>query len=656
MRTTLTIKNFRIFDSEGHTFEINPITLLTGCNNSGKSSFVKACALFAEWVKEWTKFGYKRMFAEPLRLSNETLKLGRLDTVINSQNQNDKTIVFVFKSSTLAPEDIHITYTFINRKEDIANNAWLSNLKITDSHERIIFEADRERSSYSFNLLPLKIWACELGEYKEYCHDLYHGGPTSSYEDNMSDIARKLAKECKTYKKFREKLSEYLWERYTEEELDKLENNGYHIRPLNKKYVSLPLIYCEQTQKLDSISKEYFFNNIVEGVKSGNMFPSNGWIVSDHEYAALFENLQIVSKAYIASPYSTFSEFLGALENEYGLSFNLDFDNTRNDIDAETLGYSMLFHGTKKEDNLYMRCINLLSDLFHGYLGKSFYETFGLKIFMEEILMPFISGALKLNSLKEFNYVGTCQLALNRVYPLNRGTDIFSIVLNEYIASTNNIGKKYKSGEFINKRGFFVDKWLRNFSIGSKVIIKQTAEGSGVTISIKEEHKSTYTNICDMGYGVAQLLSIMLSIETAIFNKQSTHTKDDITLSIEEPESHLHPKYQSMLAAMFADAYINHGIHFTIETHSEYMIRSFQKLIGYGRQNNEYGLSKDDLSIYYFNAPRKDQRPPNEPQIKKIEIADDGCLLNPFGSGFFDEALNLSTDLLRIKLERYAKQ
>jgi hypothetical protein len=86
------------------------------------------------------------------------------------------------------------------------------------------------------------------------------------------------------------------------------------------------------------------------------------------------------------------------------------------------------------------------------------------------------------------------------------------------------------------------------------------------------------------------------------------------------------------------------------------MIRAFQKLIAYGPKNNEYGLSNDDISIFYFNEPRKELRGENEQQIRKIEIAEDGCLVNPFGPGFFDEALNLSTDLLRIKLEGYAKK
>lgn len=49
MNTKYTIKNFRVFDSDGATFELNPITILTGCNSSGKSSLVKSLMLLGDY-------------------------------------------------------------------------------------------------------------------------------------------------------------------------------------------------------------------------------------------------------------------------------------------------------------------------------------------------------------------------------------------------------------------------------------------------------------------------------------------------------------------------------------------------------------------------------------------------------------------------------
>ena len=148
---------------------------------------------------------------------------------------------------------------------------------------------------------------------------------------------------------------------------------------------------------------------------------------------------------------------------------------------------------------------------------------------------------------------------------------------------------------------------------------------------------------------------------------------------IEEPETHLHPKYQSMLAEMFLDAYTTYNIQFVIETHSEYLIRKFQTFVakydggrilsekigevGSSRLNglvdfNMEGFAKafrttmdrDEVSVYYLYE--KDEQSECEPLVKKLELKEDGRLASQFGPGFFDEADNLAMDLLSMKMQR----
>ena len=45
MNAKYTLKNFRVFDEQGATFELAPVTILTGCNSSGKSSITKSLML-----------------------------------------------------------------------------------------------------------------------------------------------------------------------------------------------------------------------------------------------------------------------------------------------------------------------------------------------------------------------------------------------------------------------------------------------------------------------------------------------------------------------------------------------------------------------------------------------------------------------------------
>ena len=111
-----------------------------------------------------------------------------------------------------------------------------------------------------------------------------------------------------------------------------------------------------------------------------------------------------------------------------------------------------------------------------------------------------------------------------------------------------------------------------------------------------------------------------------------------VSIAIEEPEIHLHPRYQSLLADLFVDAYQNFGIHFIVETHSEYLIRKLQNLVARG------SIKPDTLSFLYVEDGND-----SDEKVREIGIAEDGRLTSAFGPGFFDEADSLAMNLLKIK-------
>ena len=117
---------------------------------------------------------------------------------------------------------------------------------------------------------------------------------------------------------------------------------------------------------------------------------------------------------------------------------------------------------------------------------------------------------------------------------------------------------------------------------------------------------------------------------------------DESYLAIEEPESHLHPKFQSLLADMFYDAYINYNIHFIIETHSEYLVRRTQVVVAEAKYKDEQELTdKCPFKVYYLPDPKKDVKPYD------LEYMTTGGFKNSFGEGFFDEASKLDMVILR---------
>lgn len=92
MNTKYTLKNFRVFDEQGATFEMAPITILTGCNSSGKSSVTKSLMLLKPLlhnIKEDIRqglfggFSGKGFNSYDLDFTKGQHKLGTLEKVIN---------------------------------------------------------------------------------------------------------------------------------------------------------------------------------------------------------------------------------------------------------------------------------------------------------------------------------------------------------------------------------------------------------------------------------------------------------------------------------------------------------------------------------------------------------------------------------------------
>jgi predicted ATPase len=190
----------------------------------------------------------------------------------------------------------------------------------------------------------------------------------------------------------------------------------------------------------------------------------------------------------------------------------------------------------------------------------------------------------------------------------------------------------------------FLNKWIgqNGFQIAEDLIIKYYSDLD--LFSIKLKSCTGIVDINENGFGVNQLLSIILSIFTYLNRNLGPYYGTpiiDVYLLIEEPESNLHPKFQSRLADFFIDVKSEYHLKFIIETHSEYLIRKFQYLVANGK------LNPDDIIIYYFNDPLHLGK--NENHIKRIEILKDGSLSDDFGTGFYDEATTWQWELLRLK-------
>ena len=206
-----------------------------------------------------------------------------------------------------------------------------------------------------------------------------------------------------------------------------------------------------------------------------------------------------------------------------------------------------------------------------------------------------------------------------------------------------------------------INNWLKDFGIADEIIVSEIKEGENILGFSYKLKKGDYINhLTNEGYGVQKLVSIFIYL--------SVSESDYYSLIIEEPEANLHPAWQSKLAEVFTEVSLNKSI--IIETHSEYLIRKFQNIIAYNHNNkprislenkdtwfeelrkwNRDSLFSNHVSIYYLNNDKDVNE--REPKIKKIEITKTGGLSDTFGTGFFDETSNLQFEILQLKKDQF---
>jgi AAA15 family ATPase/GTPase len=272
-----------------------------------------------------------------------------------------------------------------------------------------------------------------------------------------------------------------------------------------------------------------------------------------------------------------------------------------------------------------------------------------LNNYFKSDFVPMIEGKIKtgITQFSKIEKIPTIKSANNKYFFLNQHTDSFFGETVKLIFHSYSLPDHDRQG--IN----FIERWLKRFNIGTEIIPKKINDDI-LEIYIKD-FSGREINIFDMGFGVSQLLSIialplknfqkvedyMNDEDADIGGRNYNHTEQSPFYFLEEPESNLHPNWQSLLIELISEMQKTFGIHFLIETHSEYMIRKLQYLIAKKK------ISSEDVEVLYIN--RDQDVSEKEPKIKKIIIRDDGIIANSFGPGFFDEAARLTIDLLTIK-------
>ncbi len=281
-------------------------------------------------------------------------------------------------------------------------------------------------------------------------------------------------------------------------------------------------------------------------------------------------------------------------------------------------------------------------------------ERFNANMMLREFLEHIVGNALSPYFTQKIEYIDSASAQIARLYSSEDENKICSALrsLNKRnIDYSDNVdGWIDHPAAAIYKPGIFLNRWIKKFGVGDNIEIIGAEEGLGFMAYLKSEDKRRL--LADEGYGITQLISLLLQIdnriplfisadeESLIQDIKTVPEYEPQIICVEEPENHLHPKFQSLLAEMFVEAYKKYNIHFVMETHSEYRIRKLQVMVA-DKENN---LASSEVSLNYVEKDGS-----GVSTNRKIEIREDGGLGDSFGPGFYDEADALAIQLFRNK-------
>lgn len=150
-----------------------------------------------------------------------------------------------------------------------------------------------------------------------------------------------------------------------------------------------------------------------------------------------------------------------------------------------------------------------------------------------------------------------------------------------------------------------VSGWLKRMKLADHIRAQQVGRSTRYELVVSRD--GIDANIRDVGIGLSQVLPVLTLAHFAPLGS---------TVILEEPEIHLHPLAQSVLAELFVETSRKRKVQFIVETHSEHLFRRMQTLIAQRKAD------PDDCAMYFVDRVRK------QAQLRLLKVDGFGTVAN----------------------------
>ncbi len=216
-------------------------------------------------------------------------------------------------------------------------------------------------------------------------------------------------------------------------------------------------------------------------------------------------------------------------------------------------------------------------DIGYGQIGAPYHLIFGTINSAYQPFEQYIQRVIHLPGLR-----GNPE----RTYPVTAVGAMFPGTFDTYTASVIAHWQEQEQSEKLKKLG----ESLYQLGLTWKVQTRGINE-TQIELQVGRLPNSTrggahdLVNIADVGFGVSQTLPVLVALLEA---------KPGQMIYLEQPEIHLHPRAQTALAGVLADA-ARRGVRVVVETHSSLLLLGVQTLVAKGE------LPPDIVKLHWFS-------------------------------------------------------